>query len=227
MWSHFFDAFLGAILGGIVTVGISIWAERLRSPAVRLALGDSITIAPQGPFQHNGRSLRVAVTNERLPLWAEWWLSRLPAQQCRAQISFLRLDGTPFLHHPMVARWAGGSPEPRVAHIQTPGGGTVPLLTNSEELKNTVDIYPGDTEQIDIAIRVDHENEAYAWNNETYFYPNWRNPNRQLNHERYLIRVIVTSSGRKCVHVFRIDNDGPFTSFNLAEVTPAQRQAAS
>jgi hypothetical protein len=117
MSAHFFDAFLGAIFGGIVTVGITIWAERLRSPTVRLALGDSITIAPQGPFQRNWRSLRIAVRNERLPWWADWWLSRLPAQQCRAQISFLRIeDGTPFFEQPMVARWAGAHPN-REWHI--------------------------------------------------------------------------------------------------------------
>jgi hypothetical protein len=113
-----------------------------------------------------------------------------------------------------------------VAHIQTPDG-TVPILTNPEELKNTVDIYPGDTEQLDVAIRVDQEDYAYGWNNETYFHPNWRNPDRQLNHERYLIRVMVTSSGRRCTRSFRIDNDGPFASFNLAELTSAQRQAVS
>jgi hypothetical protein len=226
MCAHFLDAFLGAIVGGIVTIGVVIWTERLRSPTVQLALGDSITILPRGPFQHHWRSLRVAVSNEGLPWWANWWMSRLPAQQCRAQIFFLRLDGTPFLQGAMVARWAGGSPEPQVAHIQTPDG-TVPILTNQQELKNTVDIYPGDTEQLDVAIRVDQEDHAYGWNNETYFYPNWRNLNRQLNHERYLIRVIVASSGRKCTGYFRIDNDGPFASFDLTELTPAQRQAVS
>jgi hypothetical protein len=189
MDGHFLDAFLGAIFGGIVTIGITVWAERLRSPTVRLTLGTSETFRPRGPFAHNWRSLRVAVTNARLPLWADWWMARLPAQQCRAQISFLRLNGTPFLQQPMVARWAGGSPEPRVAHVPTADGGTEPFLTNYQELKNTVDIYPGDTEQLDVAIRVDQEIDAYAWNNDTYFFPNWRNPNRQLNHECYLIRV--------------------------------------
>jgi hypothetical protein len=224
MSAHFFDAFVGAIFGGVVTIGISIWLERLRSPAVRLSLGDCITIVPKGPFQRNWRSLRVAVINKRLPRWADWWLSRLPAQQCRAQIFFLRLDGTPVLQRPMVARWAGGSPEPRVVHVQTPTG-TVPVLTNPAELKDTVDIYPGETEQIDVAVRVDQDASAFGWNNETYFYPNWRNPNYELNPGRYLVQVVVTSSGRKCTDFFRVDNDGSFAAFNLAEPTFDQRQA--
>lgn len=110
-----------------------------------------------------------------------------------------------------------------VVHIQT-ANGAVPVLTNPQELKATVDIYPGDVEQLDVAIRVDREQFAYAWNNETYFYQDWRNQSRRLDRDRYLIEVSVSSSGRRCTGWFRIDNDGPFTSFNLAELTPEQRQ---
>ena len=76
-----------------------------------------------------------------------------------------------------------------------------------------------------MAIRVDQEQDAYAWHNDTYFYPDWRNTDRQLNHERYLIQVTVTSSGRKCTDWFRVDNDGAFVDFRLADLTAAQRQA--
>jgi hypothetical protein len=123
----------------------------------------------------------------------------------------------------MIGRWTGGSPEPRVAFIQQTNGPPVPFLANPAELKNTIDINPGETEQLDVVIRVDQESEAYAWNNETYFYPDWRNPNRKLNRERYFVKVVVTSSGRKFMDFFRIDNDGPFTSFQLEELTPEQR----
>jgi hypothetical protein len=128
MGADFFGAFLGAIIGGIVTILITVSVERLRSPTVRLAIGHCITIPPYGPINREWRSLRVAVSNERLRWWANWWLSRLPAQQCRAEISFLRLDGTPFISDPMIGRWTGGSPEPRVAFIQQTNGPPVPFL---------------------------------------------------------------------------------------------------
>jgi hypothetical protein len=124
----------------------------------------------------------------------------------------------------MIGRWAASSPQPKVAHVVIQGQ-TVPVILNPEELKVTVDIYPGDSEPLDVAIRVDQEVDAYGWNNETYFYQNWRNPQRKLNHERYLVEVIVTSSGSKRRGVFRLDNDGPFTDFHLAELTLTQRQA--
>jgi hypothetical protein len=172
------------------------------------------------------RSLKIKVANEPLPRWANWWIVRSPAQQCRAQISFLRLDGTPFFERPMTERWAAGSPEPKVVHLQQ-GEQIVPVVTNPEELKVTVDIYPGDSEPLDVAIRVADEQDAYGWSNENYFFLDWRNPQRQLNRTQYLIEVVVTSSGRKRRGIFRIDNDGPFIDFRLAEPTPAQRQAAN
>lgn len=226
MDAHFSDTLLGAMFGGLVTIIITICVERLRTPRVRLAKGTTVPIPPRGLIQNNWRSLRIEVHNKRLPWWAIWWMVRSPAQQCRAEIAFLRLDGTPFITRPMTGRWAGGSPEPKVVHIQT-SSGIMPVLTNPEELKTTVDIYPGDVEQLDLAIRVDQEQHAYGWNNETYFYPDWRNPNYQLNSGCYLIRVTVTSSGRKCIGSFRIDNDGAFADFDLAEPTRDQRRAAS
>lgn len=224
MTAHFIDAFLGAIFGGVVTIAITISLEHLRSPRVRLAIGAVVPILPRGPFTNSWRSLRIEVSNERLPGWANWWLSRLPAQQCRAEISFRRLDGTHFFAQPMTARWAGVSPEPRVVHVQTPNGVVVPILDNPQELKTTVDIYPDASEQLDVAIRVDQDEHAYAWNNESYFYQDWRNPSRRLDHDRYLIEVSVRSTGRKRTEWFRIDNDGSFDNFSLAALTPAQRQ---
>ena len=188
MGALFLGAFLGAIFGGIVTILITVWVERLRSPTMRLAIGDCRTIQPRGPFGREWRSLRVAVSNERLRWWASWWLSRSPAQQCRAEILFLRLDGTPFIKEPMIGRWAGG--------LARAARGIYPT---TEWTARAVPYQPGRTkkhcrhlswrhQQLDVVIRVDQEDQAYGWNNETYFYPNWRNPNRQLNHERYFVK---------------------------------------
>ena len=140
MGELFASAFLGAILGGIVSVAITIWVERLRSSRVKLALADPLTFLPRGPLQSNWRSLQVNVSNQTPHPLVNWWMVRAPAQQCRAEISFLRLDGTPFIAQPMIGRWAAGAPEPRTIHVTTPNG-TVPVLTNPQELKTTVDIF--------------------------------------------------------------------------------------
>src|SRR5580704_138438 len=190
-------AFLGWFFGAVAAIAVIIWLERLRSP--RLTLADpvpnpphQVDIPPRGPFQNDWRSLRVVVNNELLRPWANWWLVRLPAQQCRADITFLRsTDASPIFQQPMTGRWASGAPEPRVAHVQTASGQTVPVLLNPQELKPALDLYPGDSLILDVAIRVDGENDCYGWNDETYYYSNWRNPNRQLPKGLYLVEVTV------------------------------------
>jgi hypothetical protein len=207
----------GVLIGGIITIVVTVWVERLRSPRVSLAVGDLLTIPPRGRFNNRWRAAHVKVSNDRLPGWADWWLSRLPAQGCRAEIAFLRPDGSPLFAGSMSGRWAG-SAEPILLPVQTPTG-VSQILANSEQLKSTVDIYPGEAEELDVAIRVDQENSAYGWNNDSYFHQDWRNPNRELVQGRYLVEVTIRSTGPKCQKRFRIENDGrPFDSLRLTEL---------
>lgn len=215
-------AFVGWFFGGVATIFITIRVERLRSPSLRLSIDPPQTFLPVGGFGNNWRSLRVRVSNEPVPSWANW-LVRLPAQQCRAEIVFLRSDGTPLFEKPMTGRWTG-SPEPQVVFLSTGVGGVVAVLNNPQALKSTVDVYPDDTELLDIAVRVDGESECYGWNDETYFHRNWRNPDRELRHGLYMVEVTVSSSGKKRQEYFRLANDGPFTAFCLTEITPVDRQ---
>ena len=59
---------------------------------------------------------------------------------------------------------------------------------------------------LDVVVRFENEPDCYGWNNDSYLF-NWRNPNWKLAGKRYLIKVVVTSSGRKCKGVFRLIND--------------------
>ena len=64
----------------------------------------------------------------------------------------------------------------------------------------------GQWQLLDVAVRFDNEADCYGWNNDSYLY-NWRNPNWKLPRERYLAKVTITSSGQKCIGVFRLVND--------------------
>ncbi len=216
-------AFLGWFFGGITTILIAIWVERLRSPVLKFSIEEPLTLAPTSAFSNPWRSLRVKVSNERLPSWANW-LVRLPAQQCRAEIAFLRLDATPLFEKPTTGRWTG-TQEPLVAFLSNDKGETIPVLTNPQMLTPALDVYPDDSELLDIVVRVEGEDLCYCWNDETYFYHDWRNPHRVLGHGLYLVEVTISSSGRKRRGQFRLSNDGPFTAFRLTEITPADRQA--
>jgi hypothetical protein len=73
-----------------------------------------------------------------------------------------------------------------------------------------IDVYPGGSELLDVAARLDDDEEAFGWNNDTYFCPTpWRNPEWKLEKGRYLVKVTVNSSGQQCSQVFRLVNDVP------------------
>jgi hypothetical protein len=201
-------AFLGWFFGAIATILITIWVERLRSPRLKLVIGPAREFVPSASFKAKWRLLKVEVSNESLPSWGNWLL-RLPAQQCRADIAFLRTDGTDIFDKPMTARWSG-APEPRVSYVS---GAAV--LTNPQELKSTVDISPGESQLVDVAVRVEGEDDLYGWNDESYFYEDFRNTNWRLGKNNYLVKVTVLSSGRKGFGKFRLLNDGPFNTFRL------------
>jgi hypothetical protein len=83
-------------------------------------------------------------------------------------------------------------------------------------LASRVDVYPGETERLDIVGKFDNDSECYGWSNESYFSnPAWRNPNRQLQSGRYLVHVIIVSSGERHTGVFRLINDVPRQDFRL------------
>jgi hypothetical protein len=80
----------------------------------------------------------------------------------------------------MTGRWTR-SPEPAVVYMPAETG-TVPVLVNPTALEHAVDIYPGETEILDVVARFDEDTDCYGWNDETYFVPDWRNPERKLEH---------------------------------------------
>jgi hypothetical protein len=120
----------------------------------------------------------------------------------------------------------GRIPRTRRASDCGPAGATArpyPRLTRINA-ESRIDVYPGESQLLDLCFRADDDVECYGWNNEAYFsQPLWRNPRWQLPRDRYLVKAVVTSSGQKCTDCFRLVNDGARTDFRLEPATPDER----
>jgi hypothetical protein len=214
-------AFLGWFFGAVATIAIAMWVERLRSPKLKLSMEPPFSLGPRGPINARLLSLRLRVSNQTLPSWANFWLVRSPAQQCRAEITFHRLDGTLVFDIAMPGRWVS-APEPVVLW----DGVISPVIANPQVLGATVEIFPGETELLDVAVRVDGETSCFGWNDATYFHPNWRNPDWMLLPSVYLINATIRSSGRKTDQCFRLANDGgTLGTFRLIPASEEDRRA--
>jgi hypothetical protein len=124
----------------------------------------------------------------------------------------------------MGGRWSN-SPEPVAIPVLGPQGQQFQILDLTRlTLESRIDIPPGETELLDIAVRADDDTECFGWNNEAYFStPLWRNPNWRLDRGRYLVAVIITTSGQKFVAGFRLVNDVARADFRLEPITPKEK----
>jgi hypothetical protein len=217
---------IGIIAGGLITILTAIGIEYLRRPVLQLIIETPPLDlpSPSNPAKIR-RHLRLKLQNEPLPkIWR--WTQRAAALQCRGEITFHNLDGQAFFDRAMAVRWAS-APEPIASQIVDPAEPQEPkffiLDFARAATESRTDVYPGEEEVLDVAVRFDDEADCYGWNNDSYFY-NWRNPNWRLPRERYLIKVVVTSSGQKCVGKFRlINNVDSRADFRLTELLPEDR----
>jgi hypothetical protein len=87
----------------------------------------------------------------------------------------------------MEGRWTD-TPEPVLTIVRDADG--KPIAGVVPELRQTVNVAPGEGELLDIAIRIDDEPDCYGWSNQSYLStPPWRDPNWQLKPRSFLVKV--------------------------------------
>lgn len=204
-----------------------MYVEYLRTPRLRLAIEQPPCDVPYPDGQRpalNARYLRLKLSNEPLPSAARW-MQRAAALQCRGEITFHHFDdGQDVFGRGLSVRWAD-SPQPIASQILDLEGNPRFQILDFARAATTsrVDVYPGEEQLLDVAVRFDDEPDCYGWNDESYFY-SWRNRKWKLPQGRYLVKVVVTSSGQKCVAAFRMINDVALrTDFRLLPATAEER----
>ncbi|MHB8829138.1 MAG: hypothetical protein ACYC6Q_06375, partial [Syntrophales bacterium] len=191
-----------SIFGGIVTIAVALFVEWYRRAVLIIKCPTceviDLSTSPSQPI----RSYRVIVTN-KLPCLLPF-LPRNPAFQCEGEISFHHLDGQNIFGRSMRARWSE-SPEPFIYATEITTDKKFKLIDPSR-LTSKIDIYPGEEKQLDIIAKFGNDIDTHGWSNESYS-KGWHNPDWQLKPGRYLVHVIINSSGKKIHRLFRFIND--------------------
>lgn len=211
-----FGAIVGAIAAGLIT----IWIETLRKPRLEMELLTPVDMTFQNQPAKEMISLRVKLTNKSLPGWIRW-MYRSPALQCHGNISFHHLNGKNVFGRSMILRWAA-APEPNPLEVVI--GNQRGLVFDPVRITHLqkMDIYPNESADIDIAVKLDKEALCYGWSNESYFSnPPWRPANWRLNQGRYIVRVTILSSGETISKLFRLSNDVAQSGFRLEAALPS------
>ena len=154
---------------------------------------------PGNYFAQKMRSLRLKLENKPLPKIFKW-LMRFPANNCHGFINFYHLDGNNLFKRPMTLRWANApEPNPLIVCIDGKKGEIYdPVIINY--MQNTT-IYPGESAEIDIVVKIDEDFDCYGWNNESYRCSG-RNSDFRLPIGRYRVEITILSSGKKFTKKF-------------------------
>jgi hypothetical protein len=155
-------AFLGWFFGAIFTVFLTLWLESQRRPNIRISIAeapDSLGFQATPPDK-KWRSLRLDVFNDPSS-WLSRVMPRSTAQLCRAQIRVLREDGTPLHEKALVGRWAN-TPQPAVVWAERDDQ-KFPLLLNPQDLRSALDIAPGESEILDVAVTPENKSTMTAY----------------------------------------------------------------
>jgi hypothetical protein len=214
------EILLSIVGGGIITIATAIFVEYLRAPKLTMVIEDPPLNVPTAPPK---KHLRLKLQNEALPRGFRW-MQRSAALQCRGEITFHSLEGQNiFGGKAMAIRWASNPPPVRITgqivDLQDPAQ-VQSRIVDFTGIESTMDVYPGEDEIFDVAVRFLGEQEGYGWNNESY-YNNWRTPDWRLPRGTYLVRAAVTSSGNKCVRLLRLQNEvDPLSGFCLTLPLP-------
>jgi hypothetical protein len=209
---------LGAILAILTTISI----ELLRKPSLQI----NTYKAGEGTYTDRpakkARFLYLEIENRQLPKIFKW-ISRNAALQCHGTITFHHLDGTDVFGRSMQIRWTNlPEPSPIILLI----GDKVSKIFDPRKFDHfsRVDVYPGESEIMNVASRFDEDEECFGWSNESYYSePLWRNQNWKLPKGRYLIHISVVSSGEKCEGLFRLINDVGINDFRIEKSLPTDK----
>ena len=208
------------VIGAIFAILVTIWSEKLRKPELELRIAPLWDMDHEEPHPAKQmRALGLKLVNRPLPRWARW-MSRNAALQCHGFITFHHLDGQNVFGRAMSIRWSG-SPEPVAIHVVVDDKRFTIADPARITLTSRRDVYPGESERLDVVARFDNEDECYGWNNDSYFSnPPWRNPDWSLSPDRYIVKVTVVSAGEKCTGIFRLINDVAQRDFRLEPALP-------
>jgi len=223
------EMLLGAILGTLFSITVTIAIELLRVPHLELRIPlesevqdiDYRAMGVPKPAKR-ARWAQLYLTNKALPGWLRF-LQRSPAVQCQGTAKFYHKDGQPVWDREMPIRWTY-SPEPYYEESVRGEDGKHQSrkVQRLDRLVRSVDIQPSRPIKLDLAARYDDDEECYGWNNETYI-RGWRNLYWKLDKGIYFVRVRISAVNAQCEGFYRLVNDVPIDDFRLVDALPEDK----
>lgn len=175
-------SFLSSILGVI----LALIFDREKYPKLDIIAGEEAnsdnTYASGNQTGKRWKFFRVSVINRKIHPCLSWLMLRQTAENCRATVYIKGINNSTDFSY--KGRWAS---TPELPHLSN-GDALLKLLYYPDP----VTIEEGEREILDIFTKNEDDNEAYGWNNESYYHQ-WRNEDYKLNQGLYKLKVVINT----------------------------------
>ncbi len=204
------EAVLLFFLGLLASFTAIIFYEIGKKPSLEINIGS--VSESQKPNLPPYRFVHVVAINKPIRRPWKYFTDRSMAHGCQAIIEVYNADKPQnrMIKEDIHARWAGTPELLQSVTIPSKQGSIVIHVSDITKLPQgrRMDLLPDYKEEIDIALKFDGEAECYVFSNESYFYPNWKNPNWQLGKGNYEIVVKLFSGSLRKEKRFLLINQG-------------------
>lgn len=200
--------FIFALLGAFISAYLAILQQNSKKPNIRIDVNEA-SDSPDGGH----RFLHVKVSNNfRTGYVSRFIKGNVSALYCRAQLEFMDVDTGSQLFS-LTGRWAS-TPEPGLPTL-TPGKILFdPSKAMIGEIEN---IMPGESKPLDVAVKFKGEKHFTGFNNWSYMYQKWQNPDWSTNQTKVRLRVHVTCDSVRVTKDFMLIN--PNSSISNFRIT--------
>lgn len=203
--------FLFALLSAFIGAYLAILQQNSKKPNLVIKPA-TVADSPDG----NHRFLHVEVCNViRTNPVSRFIRGNVPALFCKAQLEFLDVKTGEQLFS-LTGRWASTA-EPGLPVLKP---GQILFDPSKAMIGEIENIMPGDSKPVDVAVKFASEQKFTGFNNWSYQYPKWQNPDWASEEKAVGLRVHITCDSVKITQMFQILNpNNSISNFRIANGT--------
>lgn len=203
-----------AVAGAFIGAFIALLHEHSKKPDVDIVIGNNA----DGTYANTGkvRFLHIKVINKERRCWLSQFIKGYVIMgSCKAKIEFLN-PTTKIVIFPFQGRWSS-TPEPYIPINQGVNQGVFdPSKAIAGEIEN---IFPGESRDIDVALKLEGKKEFVGFNNWSYLYNNWWNNNMEILTDTIYVRITLSWTSGKKSKTFVISNPhSSLENFQIREI---------
>jgi len=174
-----------SLVASLIAVLTALWIDRMRMPKLVIRTNDTVNsdntyTSLESNLNGRWKFFRIEVENKKFPKPFSW-IPRQTAQNCRGKLEFYKKEESSPIFS-FAGRWSSTPEIPHILHEAIVKVIQPDPVTISVEEKEIMDVF----------VKSSKDDDAYGWNNESYFH-DWKNNNYILEEGKYIVKIVIST----------------------------------